>query len=612
MTPTSAPDPRRWWALFLLCAAQFLVILDTSIVGIALPALQRALGFDAAGLQWIFNAYVVAFGGLLLLGGRLADLFGPRRLFATGFVVLTSASLVAGIATSGTTLLIARAVQGAGAALIAPAALSMVMGLFAARPSELRRALGFWGAAAAAGGTAGVFLGGVITEWLSWRWTFLINVPVGVLVLLATNAWLPRGARQRGSVDVAGATTITSALALTVYSIVTANEATGARTALLLTISVALFAAFGILQRKRSAPLVPLAIFRAPNLTAGNVVMALLGAAWIPMWFFLNMYLQEILGYGAFESGLALLPMTLAIMVLMMMVTEKVVGRIGPKAALVIGLGVLGIALVLFARMPLDGSFAADVLVPSLLGAIGMSLAYIPAMITSTATARPEEGGLASGLVNTTYQVGSALGLAAMVAVAGSKSSSLLSEGVEAAAAMNGGFSSAFIGAAFIALAATGAALIAIRVPRAMRAGAGLAMMLFIGIALGACSRTASSSDSHRTHGSATAADTPAAVHGPHDSTSADAGMPPAVSAGAAVPVVDAGTGLEVVANGDAGKAPSEARPRSAPTKKKRAAPGHAAPRPVQPPAVERAPHADHRGTAGSAQHPEHHDHHGH
>jgi MFS family permease len=174
---TSNPDPRRWWALFLLCTAQFLVILDTSIVGIALPALQRELGFDAAGLQWIFNAYVVAFGGLLLLGGRLADLFGPRRLFATGFGILTGASLVAGLATTGTMLLIARALQGAGAALIAPAALSMVMGLFAARPNELRKALGFWGASAAAGGTAGVFLGGVITEWLSWRWTFLVNVP---------------------------------------------------------------------------------------------------------------------------------------------------------------------------------------------------------------------------------------------------------------------------------------------------------------------------------------------------------------------------------------------------------------------------------------------------
>jgi EmrB/QacA subfamily drug resistance transporter len=460
------PDPRRWWALFLLCTAQFLVILDTSIVGIALPALQRALGFDAAGLQWIFNAYVVAFGGLLLLGGKLADLFGPRRLFATGFGVLTIASLVAGLASTGTTLLIARALQGAGAALIAPAALSMVMALFAARPNELRKALGFWGASAAAGGTAGVFLGGVITQWLSWRWTFLINVPVGLLVLLATKAWLPRGARQSGRVDFLGALTITGGLGLSVYTIVTANAASGLRTAVLLAISGALFLAFALLQRARKQPLVPLAIFRAPNLTIGNVVMALLGAAWIPMWFFLNMYLQEVLGYGAFDSGLALLPMTLGIMLLMILATEKVVGRIGPKSALVVGLGVLGVALVLFARMPVDGSFVGNVLVPSLLGAIGMSLAYIPAMITSTMGPRPEEGGLASGLVNTTYQVGSAIGLAAMVAVAGAKSSSLTVAGAERLVALNAGFSSAFIGAAIIAAGAAVLSAFAIRMPK--------------------------------------------------------------------------------------------------------------------------------------------------
>ncbi|MBA2538029.1 MAG: MFS transporter [Deltaproteobacteria bacterium] len=464
---TLGADPRRWWALFVLCTAQFLVILDTSIVGIALPALQRALGFDAAGLQWIFNAYVVAFGGLLLLGGRLADLFGPRRLFATGFGVLTLASLVAGIATTGTTLLIARAVQGAGAALIAPAALSMVMSLFAARPGELRKALGFWGASAAAGGTAGVFLGGVITEWLSWRWTFLLNVPIGVLVMLATTAWLPRGIRQRGRVDLLGALTSTGGLALAVYAIVTANVASGARTAILLAISAGLFLVFALLQRARKEPLVPLAIFRAPNLTAGNIVMALLGAAWIPMWFFLNMYVQEVLGFGAFESGLALLPMTFAIMFLMTMATEKVVGRIGPKSALVIGLGVLGVALGLFSRMPVDGSFLANVLVPSLLGAIGMSLAYIPAMITSTMGARPEQGGLASGLVNTTYQVGSAIGLAAMVAVAGAKTSSLTIAGADRLAALNSGFSAAFIGAGVIAVGGAVLAALAIRMPRA-------------------------------------------------------------------------------------------------------------------------------------------------
>ncbi len=555
-TSSSVPDPHRWWALFLLCTAQFLVILDTSIVGIALPALQRALGFDAAGLQWIFNAYVVAFGGLLLLGGRLADLFGPRRLFGIGFGILTVASLVAGIATTDITLLIGRAIQGAGAALIAPAALSMVMALFAARPAELRKALGFWGASAAAGGTAGVFLGGVITEWLSWRWTFLINVPVGLLVLLAMNAWLPRGQRQRGSVDIAGAATVTSALALAVYAIVTANEPdSGLRTGILLAVSGALFITFATLQRVRNAPLVPLAIFRAPNLTVGNIVMALLGAAWIPMWFFLNMYLQEVLGYGAFESGLALLPMTLAIMLLMMLATEKVVGRIGPRSALVAGLGVLGVALMMFARMPVGGSFAADVLVPSLLGALGMSLAYIPAMITSTATARPEDGGLASGLVNTTYQVGSAIGLAAMVAVAGSKTSSLVSSGVEATGAMNGGFSSAFVGAGIIAFLAAGVAMVAIRVPRASRQHAALAALLFIAITLGACDKR-DSHESHQVAGSATAAEPAPGSKQPETATDDGVRTQPMAATGKSGPTPATSRATEDSATREAAPAP--------------------------------------------------------
>ncbi len=374
MAPISSPDPRRWLALALLCAAQFVVILDTSIVGIALPAIQRALGFDAAGLQWIFNAYVVALAGLLLLGGRLADLFGPRRLFTAGFAVLTGASLVAGLAGGPATLLVARGVQGAGAALIAPAALAMVMALFAARPAELRRALGFWGASAAAGGTAGVFLGGVITEWLSWRWTFLINVPIGALALTAAPAWLPAGARRGGAVDLAGALTVTAGLGLAVWAIVTANQpaASAARTAALLLIAIALLLAFVVIERRRRDPLVPRALLRAANLPVGNLIMALLGAAWIPMWFFLNMYLQVVLGYGAFASGLALLPMTVTIMVLMIGATERVVGRVGPRTALVTGLGALGLALVLFARMPAGGSYLADVLLPSLLGALGI------------------------------------------------------------------------------------------------------------------------------------------------------------------------------------------------------------------------------------------------
>jgi len=463
--PPSSAHPRRWWALAVLCAAQFIVILDTSIVGVALPALQRSLGLDPADLQWIFNAYVVAFGGLLLLGGRLSDLFGARRVFAIGFGVLTLASLAAGLADSAPVLLASRAVQGVGAALIAPSSLSLVMALFGARPAELGRALGFWGAAAAAGGTAGVFLGGVVTEWLSWRWTFLVNVPLGLTVIVATFAFLPRGARSQGTLDVAGAALVTAGAALLVYGIVALGGSPWAVESMLA--AGALLVTFVLVQRRRRSPLVPLTIFRAPNLAIGNVVTALLGGAWVPMWFFLNMYLQETLGLGAFESGLALLPMTLTIMVLMIGVTGRLVARSGPRLSLILGLGTLAVALVLLARLPVDGTFVGHVLAPSLLAALGMAIAYVPSVIVATAGARPEEGGLASGLVNTSYQIGSAIGLAAMVAIASHVTRS--AAGPSATAAVDG-FAAAFSGAAVIASIAAFIAAFAVRRSRPAQA----------------------------------------------------------------------------------------------------------------------------------------------
>lgn len=453
----ATPHPHRWLALAVLCAAQFIVILDTSIVGVALPAIQRSLGFAPGEVQWIFNAYVVAFGGLLLLGGRLADLLGARRVFGLGFALLTLASLGAGLATSPLLLLVARALQGAGAALIAPASLALILSIFGARPGELRKAFGLWGAAAAAGGTAGVFLGGVMTDTLGWAWTFLVNVPLGALVLGSLGV-LPKGVRRHGSVDVIGAGLVTAGIALLVYGIVAIADSPLALPAI--TLAALLLVAFGMLQRRRREPLVPLALFGAPNLAVGNVVTALLGAAWIPLWFFLNLFLQAVLGLGALESGLALLPMTLAIMVLMIGATEKVVGSIEPKASLVYGLFALALALVLFARIPADGTFVADVLPPSLIAAIGMALAYVPSVIVATAGARPEDGGLASGLVNTSYQVGSAIGLAALVALAGSVSG----EG-DGTTALVAGYSAAFTGAAIVAAGAAVVALIAVRVP---------------------------------------------------------------------------------------------------------------------------------------------------
>lgn len=453
------PDPKRWLALALLCAAQFIVILDTSIIGVALPAIQVELGFTPGGLSWIFNAYVIAFGGLLLLGGKLGDVFGARRMFMTGFAILTGASLLAGLASSQELLLAGRALQGVGAALIAPTALAIVMRLFAHNGAELGKAFGFWGAAAAAGGTAGVFLGGVITEWLSWPWTFLINVPLGALVFLLAPTVIRYTAPAAGRVDWLGAATITAALVVAVYAIVTTEPGqwASAQTLLLLGLAILLLVIFLVIQAMRREPLLPLRIFAARNLALGNVLMALLGAAWIPLWFYLNLYLQQTLHLSALASGLALLPMTLTIMVVMVGLSGKLIGRFGIKANVVVGLLAMGGALFLFTQLPPNGDYFANVLPASLLAALGMALAYIPVTMAAMSSARPEETGLASGLVNTTYQVGSAVGLAAMVALAAAAGADGSSE------ALLKGFHAAFAGAAWVAVAAAVLGLLLLR-----------------------------------------------------------------------------------------------------------------------------------------------------
>ncbi|NVI85495.1 MFS transporter [Janthinobacterium sp. BJB401] len=450
------PDPKRWAALALLCAAQFIVILDTSIIGVALPAMQRDLGFSASGLSWIFNAYVITFGGLLLLGGRLGDLLGARRIFTGGFAILTAASLLAGLAHSQEMLLAGRALQGVGAALIAPSALTIIMRLFGHDGAELGKAFGFWGAAAAAGGSAGVFLGGVITEWMAWQWTFLINVPLGLLVLALIPAVLRKSARSSGAIDWFGAISVTGALVSLVYAIVTIESA-GSGSVPVLPMSAGLFAVFLISQFVRREPLLPLGIFKARNLAAGNVVMALLGAAWIPLWFFLNLYLQQILGLSALASGLALLPMTMTIMVVMVGFSGKLIGRFGVKSNLVLGLFLMAGALLMFANLPLNGSYVTHVLPASMLAALGMALAYIPTTMTGMAGARPEETGLASGLINTSYQIGSAIGLAIMVVL----STSGIGHGTgHTAEGMLAGFQAAFLGAGVAAGLAAFAALV--------------------------------------------------------------------------------------------------------------------------------------------------------
>jgi EmrB/QacA subfamily drug resistance transporter len=458
-------NPRRWTALAVIALAQFMVIMDTSIIGVALPEIQMDLGFSPGDLSWVFNAYVVAFGGLLLLGGRLSDLFGARRLFLTGWAVLAAGSLAAGLAETTGVEIAARAAQGVGAAFIAPSALTLLMVLFRYDPKELMKAFAVYGAAAPAGGTAGVFLGGVITEWISWPWVFYINIPIALAVLAVTPSLMPAVAARRGSIDLAGAITATAGLAMTVFAIVRAPEqGWGApETLLVLAGGVALLGVFVGVQASVREPLMRLSIFRTPNLAAANLAQFLLGAAWIPMWFFLNLYLQQVLGYGAFEGGAALLPMTAAIMLLMVVVAPRVVNRFGVKTPVVAGMLLLAAGMAVLSLVRPDGNFAVDVLPASLIAAAGMSLAFIPSLGAAISSARPEEGGLASGIVNTSYQVGSALGLAAMTAVAASGGADQLAD----VGALTDGYSAAFIGAAGIALVGALLAALLLHVPKA-------------------------------------------------------------------------------------------------------------------------------------------------
>jgi len=449
-SPSAARGSRRWLALGLIAAAQFMVIMDTSIIGVALPEIQQDLGFTSQGLSWVFNAYVVAFGGLLLLGGRLSDLLGARRVFSAGWVVLAVGSLVAGAAGSPAVELVGRAVQGAGSALIAPAALTLLFTVFGSTPKELTKALAVYGAAAPAGGTAGVFLGGVLTQFASWPWVFFINVPLAVAVVALTPTVMPAGTARRGSVDVGGAITVTLGLGSIVFAVVRAPQAgwISASTLVAGLVGLVLVGVFVAVQAKSDAPLVRLGIFRAPNLAAANAAQFFLGAAWIPMFFFVNLYLQQVLGLGAFASGAALLPLTVTIMVGMVTVAPRLIARFGPKTLTVAGLATLAAGLAWLSFITADGNFWFDVLPASLITAAGMAMAFIPSLGLALSSAAPQEAGLAAGIVNTNYQIGSALGLAAMTAVAAAFGTDGSAPDLSG---LTDGYSAALIGAAVIA-----------------------------------------------------------------------------------------------------------------------------------------------------------------
>ncbi|HZH63116.1 MAG TPA: MFS transporter [Metabacillus sp.] len=353
-------DPKRWKALALLCTAGFLTIMDTSIMQVALPVIKEALGYSQVNLQWVMNAYIIFFGGLLLLGGKLSDLFGQRRIFIWGFFILTLSSLFAGVAWNDMVLNVARAFQGAGSALITPAAMATIMTLFAANPKEMNKALAFWGLSGAAGGLAGIFLGGIITEWLSWRWTFLIYVPIGILVLFLSSRLLPKGIRRNGRIDYAGAISVTAAIVLIVYGIVIAehNGWQSPSTIWSLSIGALLFIIFIFIQAKKKEPLLPLRIFKIPNLAAGNIALILLNGVWIPFTYFLTLYLQQVLKFSPFSAGVYLIPAPVLMAITMIFLTGKLVEKFGLKIILMVGFIALGGSnLLLSLYTPVDGSY---------------------------------------------------------------------------------------------------------------------------------------------------------------------------------------------------------------------------------------------------------------
>jgi EmrB/QacA subfamily drug resistance transporter len=464
---TAQTDRRRLGlALALLAAAQFVVVLDASIVNVALPSIGRDLGFDQGDLSWVVNAYVLVFGGFLLLGGRLADLLGRRRIFIVGLVVFGLASLAGGLATSPGMLIAARAVQGLGGALLSPAALSMLTVLFAEGAAR-NKALGVWGAVAGSGGAAGVLLGGLLTEYAGWEWVLFVNTPITIGAALLATRLLPES-RTDGPrrFDVAGAVTVTAGLSLLVYTLVDANGAgwLSTQTLGLGAVAFALLAAFVVIELRSAAPLVDFSIFRMRTLTATNVVALLVAAALFSMFFFISLYMQQVLGYDALKAGLAYLPLAGGIIVSAGMASQLVT-RIGFKPVFVSGLVLTAIGLAWFAQVSVHGAYVSDILLPSLIAAVGLGFAFVSMTIAAVAGVGPQQAGLASGLINTSQQVGGALGLAILVSVATTKTDSVMTAAGGAPSALPGalteGFRAAFtVGIGFAVVGAILAAVL--------------------------------------------------------------------------------------------------------------------------------------------------------
>jgi EmrB/QacA subfamily drug resistance transporter len=467
VTSASTLRERRWLALILLSAAQFVVVLDASIVNVALPSIQNALHFSPENLQWIVNAYTLTFGGFLLLGGRAADLFGRRRVFLGGLVLFSLASLAGGLAQSEGWLIAARAVQGLGAAIISPAALSIVTTTFA-EGTERNKALGVWGAVAGAGGAAGVLLGGILTDGLGWEWVLFVNVPIALAAAALTPLLVAESrAPERQGFDVLGAVTVTAGLALLIYSVVgTTEHGWGAtRTLVGLALSAVLIAAFLVREATARSPLIRLGILRGRTLASANLVGLFTGGSLFAMFFFISLYLQRVLGYSPLKTGFAYLPLAVTIF-LSAGAASALVQRLGVRTVLVTGLLFVTTGLLLFSRVDAGGSYLGDVLAPSVIVAVGLGFSFVSQTLAATNGVRSSEAGLASGLINTSQQVGGALGLAVLSTLATTRTQDVAATGASVPSSLVEGFQLAFLVAAAIAFVGALIALFGIRVQR--------------------------------------------------------------------------------------------------------------------------------------------------
>ena len=464
---TRPPAERtRWIALVVLCAGMLMIVLDATIVNVALPSIQGDLGFSQANLAWVVNAYLIAFGGLLLLAGRLGDLIGRRRVFMVGLAVFTGASLLCGLAQSQALLIGARFVQGVGGAMTSAVILGMIVTMFP-EPRDQAKAIGVYSFVASAGGSIGLLAGGVLTQAINWHWIFFVNLPIGAATALLAARLVDddEGIGLRQGADVLGAVLVTGALMLGVYTILEAGHYgwTSAHTVGFGSGAVALLGAFVRREASTANPLVPLRIFRSRNVTGANVVQALFVAGMFGMFFLGALYLQRVLGYDALQVGLAFLPVTLVIGTLSLGFSERLTMRFGPRTTLIPSLVLIASALALFSRVPVDGSYTRDVLPVMVLLGTGAGLAFPSLMTLAMSSATRSDSGLASGLVNTTLQVGGAIGLAVLATLATTRTDHLLAAGHSTASALTGGYHLAFLIGVGLVVAAIGVALTVLR-----------------------------------------------------------------------------------------------------------------------------------------------------